>query len=71
MGIVPNVTFSQWPRQGRWLGLRTTVCFCYDSGSEIGGIVVRHDTQEPGECIIKLDDGRYVRAVECMHTLPS
>ena len=37
MGVVKNVGFSKWPRQGDWLGRRVRVVFEYDTANEIGG----------------------------------
>lgn len=69
MGVVENVGFSKWPRQGDWLGRRVRVVFAYDTGNEIGGEIVREDTEAPGRLIIRLDDGRFVLAAECMYSL--
>ncbi len=33
------------------------------------GVIVRDDKEEPGEKIIKLDDGRYVLATECQYSI--
>ena len=68
MGVVANVGFSKWPKQGTWLNRRTEVCFSYDTGNTIMGTIVRDDAEEPGRMIIKLDDGRYVLSTECMHS---
>lgn len=69
MGVAANVGFSKFPRQGPWVGKRCEVCFHYDSRNRIGATCVREDAEEPGVCIFRLDDGRYVLATECMHTL--
>jgi hypothetical protein len=68
MGIAENVGFSKWPQQSDWLGRRVKVCFEYDADNVIGGEVVRCDDEEPGRMIIKLDDGRFVLAPECMYS---
>jgi hypothetical protein len=70
MGVRKNITLSKFPDQGDWLGKRCSVCFHYDTQNQIGGTVVRCDREEPGLCIIRLDDGRVVLATECMHTMP-
>lgn len=70
MGVVENVGFLHFPRQGSWLGKRTVVCFNYDSSLSIGGTFVRDDAESPGLAIIHCDDGRYVLTTECQHTGP-
>tara|TARA_Y100000310_G_C20166582_1_gene571629 strand:+ start:23 stop:247 length:225 start_codon:yes stop_codon:yes gene_type:complete len=69
MGVVTNVGFTEWPKQGSMLHERVRVCFRYDTTQEIGGRIVRDDSEKPGMTIIALDDGRFVRATECMYTL--
>lgn len=68
MGIHENINFDSFPKQGKLVGKRVRVCFNYDTSRIIRGTIVRDDLEEPGELIIKLDDGRYVRAVECMYS---
>jgi hypothetical protein len=70
MGCHENITASRFPAQDEYLGMRTDVVFHYDALKRLGGTVVRSDREEPGEMIIRLDDGRYVRAVECQYRLP-
>lgn len=70
MGVVKNVGFDHFPKQGAWLGKRTRVCFRYDTSNTIGGTIVRDDTEEPFVTIIHLDDGRLVLATECQHSPP-
>ncbi len=70
MGSHPNIDFDKFPKQSdkfAKLGSRVNVCFNYDSSKQISGTVIRHDTEEPGELIFRLDDGRVVRSVECMY----
>lgn len=67
MGVVKNVGFSKFPKQGKFLKRRVEVCFNYDPSNRIEGEIVRDDSEEPGVLIIKLDDGRYVLATECMY----
>jgi hypothetical protein len=69
MGVVTNVSMDKFPKQGDFLGKRVNVCFNYDSEKEIGGVIVRDDDEEPFRTIIKLNDGRYVLATECMYGL--
>lgn len=66
MGVENNVGFSRWPEQSDWVGRRVLVCFDYDTTNQMGGEIVRCDNEEPGQMIIRLDDNRYVRSVECM-----
>lgn len=65
MGVVFNILHDKFPAQGAWLGRRARVCFDYDTANSIGGTVVRDDAEEPGRCIIALDNGRYVLTTEC------
>lgn len=68
MGLHENISFDKFPKQGKQLNKRTTVCFSYDTTKRISGIIVRDDMESPGKTIIKLDDGRYVEASECQYT---
>ena len=68
MGIHKNINFDSFPKQGKSVGKRVKVCFNFDTSRIVHGVVVRDDEEEPGEMLIKLDDGRYVRAVECMYS---
>lgn len=68
MGTHQAITSSAFPKQGGFLAKHVSVCFHYDTANFIGGVVVRDDMEEPFETIIKLDDGRFVRAVECQYT---
>lgn len=68
MGVVANVGYAEFPKQGKYLGKRTRVCFRYDATKELMGTIVRDDDEEPGKMIIKLDDGRYILASECMYS---
>jgi hypothetical protein len=67
MGCVDTITFDKMPKQGSYLGKRAKVCFHYDTSKTVEGIVVRDDADAPYEMIFKLDDERYVRAVECQY----
>ena len=68
MGVVANVGFDEWPKQGAWLGKRTRVCFNYNTHQAVMGTIVRDDMESPGLCIISLDNGRVVLASECQHS---
>lgn len=67
MGVHQNIGYDKFPKQGGWLGRRVNVCFNYDTSKSIFGTIVRDDREEPGQTIIKLDDGRYVEASECQY----
>ena len=64
MGCHPNITNTEFPRQGAFLGRRVQVVFHYGAETVLG-VVVRDDSEAPGETIIRLDNGRFVRSVEC------
>lgn len=70
MGVVSNIKIDRFPKQGPWLGKRCEVCFHYDSKHTIGATVVRDDKEDPRITIFQLDDGRFVLATECQHTMP-
>lgn len=70
MGVKQSIDCESFPRQRSWLGKRTVVCFKYDTSHQMGGVFVRCDEEEPGVCIIRLDDGRHVLTTECMHKGP-
>lgn len=69
MGIVDSILYDRFPRQGTMKDERVTVCFAYDTTRKIKGTVLRDDREPPYETIIRLDDGRVVRACECMYSL--
>jgi hypothetical protein len=68
MGCHKNITATTFPRQSDRLNARVQVCFHYDTSMLVDGTVVRDDTEDPCELIIKLDDGRYLRASECQYS---
>lgn len=68
MGSVNAITASTFSAQGHQLHATVRVCFHYLTGAIVGGVIVRDDIEEPFETIIKLDDGRYVRATECQYS---
>jgi hypothetical protein len=68
MGVVNNVGFSRFPKQGPDLNKRCLVCFHYNTANKVGGTIVRDDYDEPWVTIIKLDDGRHVLATECQYS---
>ncbi len=71
MGVVENISHESWPRQYEHVGKRADVTFHYDTARTIPGVVVRDDAEAPWETIIRLDDGRFVRASECQYHVRS
>ena len=68
MGIQKNVGYQEFPKQGAKPGKKVKVCFRYETDNIIEGEIVRDDREEPFETIIRLQDGRFVRSVECMYS---
>lgn len=68
MGTHVNIDHQTFPKQGSFLNQRVKVCFNYDTDHIINGVIVRDDSDEPFQMIIKLDDSRYVRSVECQYS---
>lgn len=68
MGIVKNISATEWPVQGTWLGRRTRVCYHYDTSRWEWGTIVRDDAEHPHLLIIRLDSGRVVLGTECQHS---
>lgn len=67
MGIAPNVSHDQWPKQGPHLGKIAEVTFDYDFDRTVLGTILRDDAEPPYCTIIYLADGRYVLAGECQY----
>ena len=73
MGCIDTITYDKFPKQKddtyntEWakVGARVKVCYHYDTSKTHLGTIVRDDCEEPYETIIKLDNGRYLRGVEC------
>jgi hypothetical protein len=66
MSMVNGISATEFPKQGRYLGQRVRVCYNYDYTNVTEGTCIRDDTEEPGQMIFQLDDGRVVRSVECL-----
>ena len=70
MGCIDTITYDKFPKQKdenyiypRFkVGSRVKVCYHYDTLKYHYGTIVRDDLEEPFETIIKLDNGRYLRA---------
>ena len=73
MGCIDTITYDKFPKQKdenyiypRFkVGSRVKVCYHFDTSKYHYGTIVRDDLEEPFEPIIKLDNGRYLRATEC------
>ena len=73
MGCIDTITYDKFPKQKDEnykypqfkVGSRVEVCYHFDTSKYHYGTIVRDDLEEPFETIIKLDNGRYLRAVEC------
>ena len=68
MGCVKGIGIDEYPRQSEKIHSRVEVCFFYDVTRTIKGTIVRDDREDPGETIIRLDDGRYLRSTECQYS---
>ena len=68
MGCVSTITAYSFPKQSEYVNRRCKVCFHYDTTKWIMGTVIRDDREEPYETLIKLDDGRVMRGVECQYS---
>lgn len=68
MGAHRNISIDKFPLQTDWVGKPVRVCFHYDATRYIEGQILRDDREEPFITIIKLTDGRYVLAHECMYS---
>ena len=75
MGCIDTITYDKFPKQTDEnykypefkVGSRVEVCYHFDASKCHYGTIVRDDLEEPFETIIKLDNGRYLRAVECQY----
>lgn len=65
MGVVANITVTEFPKQGDLAGKRVLVCFHHDKSRVVEGVVLRDDVEAPYRRIIHLDDGRVVLDTEC------
>ena len=68
MGCVKTIDWFNFPKQSGMVNRRCDVCFHYDTSHWLKGTVIRDDREEPFETLIKLDDGRIVRGVECQYS---
>lgn len=76
MGCIDTIAYDKFPKQKDEnykypefkVGSRVEVCYHFDTSKYHYGTIVRDDLEEPFETIIKLDNGRYLRAVECQYS---
>jgi len=68
MGVVTDISETEYPKQGEFLNKRCRVVFNYGP-TEFLGTMVRDDVTDPYVGIIKLDNGRYVLTDECQFAL--
>lgn len=69
MGCVENIDFHKFPKQSATVNRRCKVTFLYDTSRYIHGTIIRDDREEPFETLIRLDDGRIIRASECQYSI--
>lgn len=67
MGCVQNIDYYSFPKQTSHVNRRCRVSFNYDISRYICGTIIRDDSEAPFETLIKLDDGRTIRATECQY----
>lgn len=60
-----TISATTFPSQGSHLNKQVSCYFNYNTSACVSGICVRDDRGEPWVTIFKLDDGRYILAVEC------
>lgn len=73
MGVVSNISYTKFPKQGEFQGARCEVRFEYKS-EIIMGTILRDDVESPDPgnnkaaiTAILLDDGRLVLSTECQY----
>ena len=67
MGVKAGISATEYPEQSN-IGRKVLVMFnC--SNPVFHGVVIRDDKTTPYETIFMLDDGRYIRSVECQYSL--
>lgn len=69
MGCIDTIDWYKFPAQSGMVNRRVKVCFHYDTSHFVNGTLIRDDREEPFETLIKLDDGRVIRGVECQFSL--
>ena len=69
MECIDTISYDDFPKQSLNAGKRVSVCYHYDTSKIHTGTIVRDDRENPFETIIKLDNGRYLRGVECQYSI--
>ena len=69
MGCVETITAYTFPRQSEYVNRRCEICFHFDRSVRFFGTIIRDDREDPFETLIKLDDGRTIRATECQYSI--
>ena len=69
MGCIKSITAFKFPKQTEYVNRRVKVYFHYKTDCYFMGTILRDDIEEPCETIIKLDDGRILRAAECQYSI--
>ncbi len=69
MGCVKTISAFSFPMQSEYVNRRCEVCFHYDTTVKFFGTIIRDDRADPFETLIKLDDGRVIRATECQYSI--
>lgn len=69
MGVIANINYDSFPKQGKHLRKEVEVCFHYDTSRVVRGEVVRDDIESPNITIIRLEDDRYILSTECQYRI--
>lgn len=67
MGVVMNVSATEYPKQTDNKGKRVCVHFNYNLKQDFYGVIIRDDAVPPFRTIFWLDDGRIILATECQY----
>ena len=59
--------YDNYPKQTENVNRIVMVCYHFDTSKIDLGVIVRDDDIEPFETIIRLKNGKYIRAVECQY----
>jgi hypothetical protein len=69
MGVVKSINYDSFPNQGSFLNRIVEVYFHYNTSKKVLGKVIRDDSEEPGETLIRLIDGRVIKPTECQYSI--
>lgn len=68
MGSHENINADKFPKQGKHLNKKVSVCFHYNTKRTLPGAIVRDDIEEPFLTIVYLyDTNNYVLGTECQY----